>query len=158
MNEQDKGEQLLNTSFSLEGFEEAFRDELRLRSLPTFRGKKVRGKSPLVKLELALDVGNRLLSATLVFPFFLKDAEANRSITAQAVRFLELCLPDRVMPEDWMQEATQALKKGGQRLFEHEYDGIVISLFQMESDLIFVLQAERKEALKRPRSRPATPS
>lgn len=153
MNEPDGKDQLLNASFSLEDFVEAFRAEIHLRSVPAPSGRKVRGKSSLFKLELSLEPDGRLTSATMVFPFFLKDEESNRNITAQVARFLELCLPDRVLPEEWMQEATQALKASDEKLFESEYDGLVISLFQMKDDLIFMLQAERKGAPKSASSR-----
>lgn len=133
----------MNT-FRLDLFEEAFRDTVTLQeSTLDEGGRKLQGASSLLKVELAVDRNDRLTHVIVVFPYFLKEPESNRKITAQIVRVLELCLPDHVPPQEWIELATQNLKASEEKEFESEYEGITIGLHQRKPHFIFVLEAER---------------
>lgn len=134
----------MNRSFELEAFKRAFQDAIVFResALPA-GGKKLVGKSALIQVELEEDAQEHLQRATMLFAFFLKDAESNRKVTAHVFRFLDLCLPLTLMPPQWMQAATQKLKSSDEKKYETEHDGVRVVLLQMKPEQMFVLAAER---------------
>jgi hypothetical protein len=135
----------MNKSFQLEMFQKAFQNVITFReSVLSSGGKKLVGKSALIQVELEEDAEGNLQRATMLFAFFLKDAESNRKITAHVFRFLDLCLPLTVMPPQWMEAATKKLKNTDEEDYETEQDGLRIALVQMKPELMFILSAERK--------------
>lgn len=140
---------MVNTSFNLESFRDTFRDGYTWSEPEMGDGfSRVAAGSQYVKLEFTLDGREELMRASLLFPYFLKDANANRVVTAQVIRFLEVCLPSNVLPEDWIQNATRELKQSDEKHFGSEHLDIVISLTQLKPSLTFLLLAERKGAVK----------
>jgi len=132
------------TEFTVERFKETFADSLSFQESPVKDGKKrILGTSKLVHLELMENQKGILESAVLVFPYFLADKEMNRQVSAQAIRFLELCLPPLIAPVTWIEEAKQNLEIKEVVEYERKYEELTVTLMHMKDKPMFYLMAER---------------